>query len=198
MQNSSQIQSPQRECESASLWTHGNIYFCGVYRTVVPPIAMQVPSPWTGILFHATPQPGVSRNCAVQVLPCHVRTPGLQGQVNAPTQTRLQGQEFVMNFAWDMEGIESRGRKPQSPMVSDLNHSANHMYTIGTKCSNHVTGMFGTNRIYTVGRVVKGPRPYETRTCSRVGLISSVSQCKIHHKFFSLEASLSGRIHLSM
>jgi len=31
--------------------------------------------------------------------PCQATTPGLHGQVNASTQTRIQGQETVMNFA---------------------------------------------------------------------------------------------------
>jgi len=48
MQNSSQSHSPGRGRESASLWTRGSISVCGVYRTVAPPIAMQVAGPWPG------------------------------------------------------------------------------------------------------------------------------------------------------
>jgi len=53
-----------------------------------------------------------SLNYAVLKPPCQAMPPGLHGQGNAPTQTRLQGQEIVM-------------------------------------------GTFGSNHIYTVGRVVK-------------------------------------------
>jgi len=52
-----------------------------------------------------------------------------------------------------------RGSKLRSHTVSDLNYSANRVYTIGTECSHHM---------------------YETGACSRVGSISSASQCKIH------------------
>jgi len=43
-----------------------------------------------------------SLNYAVLIPPCQVMTPGLHGQENAPTQTRLQGQEIVLNFAFEI------------------------------------------------------------------------------------------------
>ena len=71
--------------------------------------------------------------------------------------------------------VNPRGSKLQSHTVSDLNHSANRVYTIGTEMfPSHVIGTHF------------------------VGLIPSVSQCKIYHNFLSLEASLRGSIYLSM
>jgi len=105
---------------------------------------------------HVCPSPGVGRNYAVQVLPCQTMTAGLHGQVNPPTQTRLQGKEFVMNLALRYGGNQTHAGASSGLIRSrTFNHSANRVYTIGTKHSRNMIGTFGTNCIHMVGRVVK-------------------------------------------
>jgi len=71
MQNSSQIRFPGRGRESVNLWTRGSISVCIVYRTVAPPIAMQVASPWPEILFMRVLDPGSVGNTLYEYY--HVR-----------------------------------------------------------------------------------------------------------------------------
>jgi len=131
-----------------------------------------------------------SLNYAVLIPPCQAMTPGLHGQGNAPTQTRLQGQEIVMYFAFEIwKESNPRRSKTRSRKVFDFNHSVNRVYTIGTECSHHmcdgnirhVMRTFGTNRIYTVDRVVK------VEDLTRSGFAPAwvrfplYLECKIHH-----------------
>ena len=114
---------------------------------------------------------------------------------------------YMMYFAFEIQRESNpRRSKPRSRKVFDFNHSVNRVYTIGTERSHHMSNVpithvmrtFGTNRIYTVDRVVK------VEDLTRSGFAPAwvrflpYLECKIHHNFLSLEASLRGSISLSM
>jgi len=83
-------------CESMNTWEHLSLWCIPHSRTADCSAGSES---LTRNPIHAGPWPGVGRNYAVRVLPCQTMTSGLHGQVNAHTQTRLQGRKIVMNFA---------------------------------------------------------------------------------------------------
>ena len=104
---------------------------------------------------------------AVRVLPCQATTPGLHGQVNAPTQTRLQGQEIVMICA-----LRFGGNRTHAGASPDFKRSQ----TLTTRPTVFI-------------RLV-----LNVPITRRMGSISFVSQCKIHHKFSPLRGDVSLRV----
>jgi len=71
---------------------------------------------------------------------------------------------------WDTEGIE-----PAREQTPHLIRSAT-LTIRPTEYPSHVMGTFGTNRIYSVGRMVKVADRMRWGVCSRAGSIPSVSQ----------------------
>jgi len=55
-------------------------------------------------------------------------------RMNAATQSHLQRQEFVMNFCIEIRRDSNpHGSNPRSPKALGLDHSANRVYTTGTR-----------------------------------------------------------------
>jgi len=117
-QNSSQIQSPGRGCESASLWTRGSISVCGVHRTVAPPSAMQVPSPWPGILFMRVPDPGSVGITLYGYYHARLQLLDFMDRYILPRKLASRDKKLWWILHWDTEGIEPT--REGTPISSSL------------------------------------------------------------------------------